>query len=203
MPRKICCDLARPVLGGSFVLMSKSQFKPSEPFVRIHSALADLLRTAPQSAGVVAEILELLGQMERHSQRERQTQKPAASGKVRARRGRAVDGYEIEDSPRGPMLIERRYHTPKDFRCPWDVYNAAAHAMQGQTEPLGFDQIHAATGKQMVYMPADYLCRLCLRFWISRRLVIRSRAKYQPASPRRFVHQAQQAWKTLADQSRK
>jgi hypothetical protein len=37
----------------------------------------------------------------------------------------------------------------------------------------------------------------------NRPLVVRSRAKYQPAKPRHFVQQAPQAWKKLADQFRK
>jgi len=189
----------------AFMLMSKSPSQPGEALARIHGALADLLRTAPQSAVVVAEILDLLEEIDRDRQRVRLARTPSGQRDLRPRRGDAVEGYEIQDTPRGQVLIERRYHTPNDFRCPKDVYDAAAQVMEGQAEPMGFDQILSATAEQLGYTPADYLCRICLRFWLAQNqpLVLRARAKYQPTSPRRFVQQAQQAWKKLAEQSRK
>jgi hypothetical protein len=180
--------------------------KASSQFTGIQAALAKLLRECPESRHVVADVLEWLVQIER----ERHGDLPTQPGQHRSRsgthRGDAIKGYKIKRGRQGEMLVERRYDSPKDFRCGYEIYDATAEAVA--TAPkrgMGFDAIMDSVTKRLGRRPPEYLPRMCLRFWLFGKepILIRSRARYEPISPPTFVQQSKDAWRTLAKRTKK
>lgn len=166
----------------------------------IQEALAELLRTCPKSRRVVADILQWLEEIEQARSRPGRDRSGRGQS-VSARRGAAIKGYKIERGRNGEqLLIERRYDSPKDFRCGFDVYIATAETLTGAPKSgMSFDLILEGATTQLGWLPPEYLPRLCARFWSCRKkpIVVRSRARYQPIAPSKFVQQAKRAWHDL------
>src|SRR4051812_47282273 len=126
----------------------------SRQFQNIQEALAQLLRDCPKSRHVVADVLEWLAQIER----ERRGALLAQLGQHRSRtgshRGDAIKGYKIKRGRQGEMLVERRYDSPKDFCCGYEIYDATAETVA--TAPkrgMGFDAIMDGVTKRLGRRP--------------------------------------------------
>jgi len=172
----------------------------------IQEALAELLRTCPKSRRVVADILQWLEQIQRQRTNADHAQPAGRRRQPRARRGAAIKGYKIELGRNDEeTLIERRYDSPKDFRCGYDVYIATAGTLaKAPKGGMSFDAILEGATKQLGWQPPEYLPRLCARFWSFGKepIVIRSRARYQPMASTKFLQQAKNTWRKLAKRAK-
>jgi hypothetical protein len=124
---------------------------------------------------------------------------PPAPGKGDApsRRRSRSQAYEIQASPEGSFLIERRPGHSQPFRCPRTTYDAAAEVLAAATEALPFeelvDRLHTHTGHRQ----PDYRLRVALRFWMARQAVSRSRTKYRATDRSTFPSIVRGLWTEL------
>ena len=163
---------------------------------QIRQKMAQLLRIAPESRELVAEVFELLETVEG----EIRGLKSAGAAKRATRptrRGEAVENYTVQSTPQGEMLVEHRRGSSQPFRCPRRVYDATTVVVAKAVEGLHFEEIWDQVASRLKERPADYLVRICLRFWMApdHAIVSRSRSRYHPTSATRFVPEAERAWR--------
>jgi hypothetical protein len=167
---------------------------------RMHRALAELLRKFPAAAEFTSEVLELVNFVEAdHGQNKLAAHSPAF------RRGEGVEGYWIDKDKHGEVLVEKRHGNSKDFRCPAEIYRATAEVLANAPDSgLPFEDVLAGVKEKLDYRPAEYLSRICIRFWLHRDepLLLRARSKYKPIISERFVRLTERAWRDLAAQKK-
>ena len=166
----------------------------------MNRALAELLRRFPAAAEFTSEILKLLAMLETGGRAGHATLDPTGESSA-YRRGEGVAGYSIDHGRHGDVLVEKRHGNSKDFRCPQDVYRATVQVVADSADGgVPFEDILAAVTKRLGYRPAEYLSRICIRFWLSRKppLLLRARSRYKPIEPTKFVRQAERAWRDPA-----
>ena len=176
--------------------MANPRFDLLDALARIRKHLSDLLLTTPDARKPVAKILALLDPIERDLR-----QDGAAGGsKSIMRRGGSVSHYTIEMHGPGRVLAEYRHNASSPLRCPRAVYDATAGTLMdcppnGLTYEETLKAVRARLGREI----ADYLPRICLRFWAGAdvALVFRSRLRYRPMDQASFVLKATHAWETL------
>lgn len=174
----------------------------SQQLARVQRMLGELMDAYPQSQPVVSEILKYLATL---SEQIATAGQQSRRSKVKPRRLTGILGYIIEHGRHGEVLVERRYDTAKDFRCPQRIYMATAKAV-ADAPPGGipFDAVLERIKAELDEAPPDYLPRLCIRFWmfLKKPLIARSRARYRPVEPVKFVKAAERAWRNMADKGK-
>ncbi|MEE9297088.1 MAG: hypothetical protein V3W34_19275 [Phycisphaerae bacterium] len=103
---------------------------------------------------------------------------------------------------RGIFLVEYREGGRQPFCCPRQVYEAVAAALGSLGRPAQFEELLAVAGKRLKGAPADYLLRVCLRFWqsVDPPLVHKDRTHYSAIGSGKFENAARRAWRNLAKQ---
>lgn len=172
-----------------------------QQLARIHRMLGELMNAHPQSQPVVSEILKYLAWT---------TEQIASIGESRPSKGKqrrltGILGYRVEHGRQGEVLVERRYDTAKDFRCPKSIYSATARVVaDAPLDGIPFTAVLEGIRVQSDVSPPDYLPRLCVRFWMYLKppLIARSRSRYRPVASARFMKDAERAWRNLAERSK-
>ncbi len=174
-----------------------------EARARLDRALADLLRRCPAAAEFTSAVLDLLAMVEAFGDASPQAARRASKPPT-YRRGDGVQGYAIDRGRHGDVLVEKRHGNSKDFRCPQEAYRATAAVLSEAPDGgLPFEEILVAVSGRLGYRPAEYLPRICLRFWLGhgQPSLIRARSRYKPLTPAAFVRQSERAWRDLASKS--
>lgn len=169
---------------------------------RIRRLLMEMLRRSDEFREPIAEIVELLDELDeglRPLLGSQQTPGPAAHRMSRNRPKR----YRIEERRRGSFLVEYREGGRQPFCCPRQVYEAVAVALGSLGRPAQFEELLAMAGKRWKATPADYLLRVCLRFWrsVTPPLVHKDRTHYRAIGAGKFENAARRAWRNLAKHS--
>jgi hypothetical protein len=108
--------------------------------------------------------------------------------------------YQIDRVKGGEYLAEYRASGQQPFRCPQETYKSFAEILEKTAAPLSFEDLLVQLRKlKCNARVADYLPRMCLRFWTttSPPLVQRNRKRYAPVKRSGFKRQALQAWSEL------
>ena len=174
--------------------------EPDWPAVmsRIRSVLMAMLRRSAKLGQPIAEIVELLDQLDAAHRAFRSTD----SGTQAASRNRPKR-YCIEERRRGAFLVEHREGGRQPFCCPKQIYDVVAGAVGRLETPVQSEDLLAKVSKIAGRPVPDYLPRVCLRFWLSldTPLIKKDRTAYGPATKFSFENAAWRAWRALAKQT--
>ena len=172
-------------------------------FSQVRTALIRALRASPEAREPLCDALE---QLEAIQQELEQYQRalpppPTANGSRPAagerRRGKS-QAYEIQDTPDGSFLTERRPGHSQPFRCPRATYDAAAAVLAETPDALPFEELMERLNARTGHRQPDYRLRVALRFWMTHQAVVRSRTKYKPADRTNFTGLSAALWAQTA-----
>ena len=163
-----------------------------EALVRIRRATVDALATAPTIAKLAAGILKDVDEVERayRAVAERLTLDNPRVG--RPRKAAVVSHYAVEAMPShgGDGLTEHRTTGAQPFRCPKDVYDAAATVLSGSARPVKFDEVQKGVQVRLRRKVPSYQVRLVMRFWSVKGLLQHRRARFVSSDPSRLEAEA-------------
>ncbi len=110
--------------------------------------------------------------------------------------------YQIEASPRGDALTERREGGPaRPMKTPIAIYRATATVVASLKTPERFGPIHRAVEQHLRETIPPYAPRVAIRCWIALGLIEHTQARFRPAlPPQRFLAETRRAWRQLAEQ---
>jgi hypothetical protein len=166
---------------------------------QLRTSLIKVLRNSPESREPICDALELIESLQQRIESKRHPDPPDAPVARAARPSPALAAqqYILQKTPEGDFLTERRPSGSQPFRCPKGAYDAAAKLLADAAEPAHFeellDRLNAATDERQ----ADYRLRVCLRFWIAKGKVERSRTRYRAVDRATFLADAQSLWNSL------
>ena len=165
---------------------------------RIPSVLMAILRRSAKLGQPIAEIVELLDQLDA-AHRAFQSSDPGAQAASRNRPKR----YCIEERRRGAFLVEHREGGRQPFCCPKQIYDVVAGAVGQLEKTVQSEDLLAKVSKIAGRPVPDYLPRVCLRFWLSLDppLIKKHRTAYGPATKSSFESAARRAWREIAKQT--
>jgi hypothetical protein len=170
---------------------------------RIRQLLSRLLRECAQSREPVAEIIEILEDLD-SAWRSRPTATGAAeagSPEPRHRRNKPKQ-YKVERHGNVWYLAEHREGGRQADLCPKEVYEALATEMAGIAEASPFAALLQRVSDRMETEIPEYLVRLCIRFWMTTEppLVEKVRTRYRAIRPSRMLAEARRTWRQLGGQ---
>ena len=174
--------------------------KDTDTLSRLRTALIRVLRISPESREPVCDALELLEVVQKRLET-LQTEPPADQPKP-ARRGRKVQGYEVQNSPEGQFLAEHREGEGVPIRCPREVYEATADELAAASQAVHFDHLLERVSQRLSQRQPDYRLRVAMRFWLHHKLIERSRTRYRPAERATFRQRARELWQRAAEAKR-
>ena len=165
---------------------------------RIRSVLMDMLRRSTKLGQPIAEIVELLDQLD-HAHQAARSMGAAAQASSRNKPKR----YGIENRRRGAFLVEHREGGKQPFCCPRQLYDVVADAVGRLERTVQSEALLAKVSRIAGRRVPDYLPRVCLRFWLSLDppLIKKVRTAYGPAIKFSFENAARRAWRELAKQT--
>jgi hypothetical protein len=108
-----------------------------------------------------------------------------------------VIGYAIEEGRFGPAIAEHRSGNAAPFRCPKDIFELVAQAMDNGPEVQRFSDIYEYVESQIDYQLPDYQARVAIRFLAHRRIVDHARARFSRTGKSKITSAANKAWKDL------
>lgn len=108
--------------------------------------------------------------------------------------------YTVEESRRGPALVEIRPGAPaKPYKVPLPYYRAVAAAISSTAEPQLFATIKATASRRMGEELPDYAARVPLRFWSASGLVDHEGARFTRVGTKaEFTRRVRDAWKNAS-----
>jgi hypothetical protein len=170
-------------------------------FSQVRTALIRALRTSPEAREPLCDALEQLEAIQQELegyQRGVPSQTPgggagAGAGSSSRRRARSQE-YEIQNTPDGAFLTERRPGHSQPFRCPRATYDAAAEVLAATVDALPFEDLMERLNARTGHRQPDYRLRVALRFWMAQQAVVRSRTKYRAADRSGFPALARSLW---------
>ena len=165
---------------------------------RIRSVLMGMLRRSARLGQPIAEIVELLDQLDAAH---RQAQSTGSGVHVPSRNKPKL--YCIEERRRGTFLVEHREGGRQPFCCPKQIYDVVAGAVGRLETTVQSEDLLAKVSKIAGRPVPDYLPRVCLRFWLSLDppLIKKDRTSSGPATKSSFENAARRAWRELAKQA--
>ena len=163
-------------------------------FSQVRTALIRALRSSPEAREPLCDALEQLEAIQQElDEYQRGTRAGGAAASARSvapRRQARSQEYEIQATPDGSYLTERRPGHSQPFRCPRATYEAAAEVLAGTAEALPFEELMERLNSKMARRQPDYRLRVALRFWMTHSVVVRSRTKYRPTDASSFLAQS-------------
>lgn len=166
-------------------------------FSQLRSSLIKVLRNSPESREPICDALELIESLQLQRDAKRDPDSPPVRPQKAARKELAAGDYVLQTTEEGQFLTERRPSGSQPFRCPKDVYEAAAEVLAEAREPLHFEEILERLNKATGERQADYRLRVCLRFWLSHQVVERFRTRYRAIEAGGFLQAAKGLWDQL------
>jgi hypothetical protein len=167
-------------------------------FSQVRTALIRALRSAPEAREPLCDALERLEAIQQELEEYQRALPPApapARSKASSHRPRGkVQEYEIQNTPEGAFLTERRPGESQPFRCPRATYDAAAQVLAAATDALPFEELTARLNAHAGHRQPDYRLRVALRFWMTHNAVLRSRTKYKAADRAAFLAASRSLW---------
>jgi hypothetical protein len=167
-------------------------------FSQVRTALIRALRSSPEAREPLCDALEQLEAIQQELEEYQRGLPPqSAAGRSKATsnhpRGRNQE-YEIQNTPEGAFLTERRPGESQPFRCPRATYNAAAQVLATATDALPFEELVGRLNTHSGHRQPDYRLRVALRFWMTHNAVVRSRTKYKAAERATFLPLSRSLW---------
>jgi hypothetical protein len=168
-------------------------------FSQVRTALIRALRSSPEAREPLCDALEQLEAIQQELEEFQRAMPPASAGAPsrpaapRSRRGKSQE-YEIQNTPDGSFLTERRAGHSQPFRCPRSTYDAAAEVLAAAPDALPFEELMERLNTRTGHRQPDYRLRVALRFWMTHQAVVRSRTKYRPADRAQFLPLSQSLW---------
>jgi hypothetical protein len=167
-------------------------------FSQLRTSLIKVLRNSPEAREPICDALELIEtlQLQRDTKRNPDAAPPPQAAPVS--KETSIQDYLIQTTREGEFLTERRPSGSQPFRCPKEAYQAAAKILAQTREPLHFEDLLQRLSTETRQRQADYRLRVCLRFWLSHKLIERFRTRYRALDPEHFYQQASELWKPAA-----
>jgi len=174
---------------------------PPERFSQVRTALIRALRSSPEAREPLCDALEQLEAIQQELEDyKRALPQPAQAGANTngGHRRAKTQEYEVQVTPDGSFLTERRSGDSQPFRCPRSTYDAAAEVLAGVgAEALPFEDLMDRLNRQTGQRQPDYRLRVVLRFWMRHGVVLRTRTKYRPGEPSAFLNVSRSLWTSL------
>jgi hypothetical protein len=167
-------------------------------FSQVRTALIRALRSSPEAREPLCDALEQLEAIQQELEEYQRALPPASPGAGPkpapvSRRGRSQE-YEIQNTPDGAFLTERRPGHSQPFRCPRAAYDAAAEVLAAAPDALPFEELMERLNARAGHRQPDYRLRVALRFWMTHQAVLRSRTKYKAADRAGFLSLSGSLW---------
>jgi len=167
-------------------------------FSQVRTALIRALRSSPEAREPLCDALEQLEAIQQELEEYQRALPPqSAAGRSKAPssrpRGKSQE-YEIQNTPEGAFLTERRPGESQPFRCPRATYDAAAEVLATATDALPFEELVSRLNAHTGHRQPDYRLRVALRFWLTHNAVVRSRTKYKAANRATFLPLSRSLW---------
>lgn len=158
---------------------------------KIEQVLTKALIHPDRVPKLIGEALELL--------REFREIEPSNAKNSGSKQRNKPTSYSIRETAKGECLVENRVDGYHPFLCERAVYDRVAAVLNGEKQMLDFTEIKARVTEGLVQAPAEYLLRVCIRFWLRSdpTLIIRSGGRYQVVKPENFSKQAAKLWDDL------
>jgi hypothetical protein len=167
-------------------------------FSQVRTALIRALRTSPEAREPLCDALEQLEAIQQELEGYQRSMPPTSAGGAERssspRRRARTQEYEIQNTPDGAFLTERRPGHSQPFRCPRAAYDAAAQVLAGAADALPFEDLMERLNARTGHRQPDYRLRVALRFWMTHQAVVRSRTKYKPVDRAGFVGLSHSLW---------
>ena len=167
-------------------------------FSQVRTALIRALRTSPEAREPLCDALEQLEAIQQELEEYQRAMPPApaagANGSGSQRRRPKNQAYDVQQTPEGAFLTERRPGHSQPFRCPRWTYDAAAEVLAAADEALPFEKLMELLNARTGHRQPDYRLRVALRFWTTHELVLRSRTKYRATDRAHFLTAARSVW---------
>ena len=170
---------------------------------RIRQLLMEMLRKSEGFHEPIAEIVELLDEMDAEVRVAGVPSFRPGPGTIPSIGRKQPKRYTVEKRRRGLHLCEYRIAGRRQpFCCPKDVYELIAAALEKLDRYVQFEELRTVVGKQMQGLPPEYLIRICLRFWhsVDPPIVEKDHTHYRPSARGRFTNAAKRAWRELEKQ---
>jgi len=181
---------------------------PTRATAAIRDELASLLQRQPKTAVPVGRILGFLGEVERELASA--NARASTPGRARGpRRAEVVSHYRVEGglrSSRDAALAEHRTSGAQPFRCPWEVYQAAARELGAAGgDGMSFNELYRRVNKRLGVRIPIYRIRMCLRFWDTANITQHWLKRFGPTdsaarAPGGFAAEARRAWERALTQ---
>ena len=187
------------------ILSTLTNGSAPQRFSQVRTALIRALRSSPEAREPLCDALEQLEAIQQELegyQRTLPTEAPAGANGARSGRRRAKNqAYEVQATPDGAFLTERRPGHSQPFRCPRATYDAAAEVLAAADEALPFEMLMELLNARMAQRQPDYRLRVAFRFWTTHQLVVRSRTKYRAVDRGTFLTACRTLWTTVHEGS--
>jgi hypothetical protein len=173
--------------------------RPSEnealTFSQLRTSLIKVLRNSPESREPICDALELIESLQQQIETKRHPDANAPRETRPAPRDEPSQEYLVQQTADGAFLTERRPSGAQPFRCPRDVYDAAAQALATTAgQPLHFEDLLDRLNQLTHQRQPDYRLRVCLRFWLHHQVIERFRTRYRATDPATFPQTAATLW---------
>jgi hypothetical protein len=177
----------------------------SESVAALNRLFAELLAEGADREKILkaAQILGILQEIhvsERGPQRIRRPsiRPPAEDGPSAAKH------FAVEQIRDQEYLAEYRASGQQPFRCPQKLYELVAEEMAKVVKPVSFEDLLQAIRTRAKQQVAEYLPRMCLRFWLDQMppLVEKQHARYRPVHSPNFPRDVKRRWRELAEARR-
>jgi hypothetical protein len=178
-------------------LMALTAGGTPQRFSQVRTALIRALRSSPEAREPLCDALEQLEAIQQELEEYHRGLPPqsAAGRSAPSNRPRGkTQEYEIQNTPEGAFLTERRPGESQPFRCPRATYDAAAEVLASATDALPFEELVARLNTHTVHRQPDYRLRVALRFWMTHNAVVRSRTKYKAVNRATFLPLSRSLW---------
>ena len=167
-------------------------------FSQVRTALIRALRSSPEAREPLCDALEQLEAIQQELEEyQRALPPPSAAGRSKTSTNRPrgkTQEYEIQNTPEGAFLTERRPGESQPFRCPRATYDAVAQVLAAAADALPFEELTARLNAHTGHRQPDYRLRVALRFWMTHNAVLRSRTKYKAADRANFLSLSRSLW---------
>jgi len=165
-------------------------------FSQLRTSLIKVLRNSPESREPICDALELIETLQQNIDAKRHPDGNQSRETRPTRDDAPSQEYLVQQTADGAFLTERRPSGAQPFRCPRDVYDAAANALAAAAgQPLHFEDLLDRLNQLTNQRQPDYRLRVCLRFWLHHGVIERFRTRYRAKAPTDFPQTATALWK--------
>jgi len=172
---------------------------PYETARLLREGLDRVIDSPDRAQSELAKLRRLAARLDREIDHEvRNAERRGREPRKKPKKAVAVVGYAIEQGRFGIALAEHRSGGAAPFRCPKDIFEIVAKAMDEGPEIQRFQEIFDFVESQIDFELPDYQVRVAIRFLAHRHIVDHARARFSRTGKGNISRAATKAWKELA-----